>query len=99
MRRTRVVTVLVVTVLLAAACSSHKPLSSSGEKGPTPSVAKNVKVVDAVKQTCPAAVTSTCIAVGNVSTISGIVPGLFEGAAVGTDAYLSYIDSTQGGVG
>ncbi len=35
---------------------------------------------------------------GNVSTISGIVPGLFEGASVGTDAYLSYIDSTQGGV-
>jgi ABC-type branched-subunit amino acid transport system substrate-binding protein len=43
-------------------------------------------------------VTSSCIGVGNVSTISGIVPGLFEGAAVGTDAYLSYIDSTQGGV-
>ena len=35
---------------------------------------------------------------GNISTISGIVPGLFEGAAVGTDAYLSYLDSTQGGI-
>jgi ABC-type branched-subunit amino acid transport system substrate-binding protein len=57
-----------------------------------------VKLVDAVKVSCPAAVTATCVTVANISTIGGIIPGLFEGAAVGTDAYLSYLDSTQGGI-
>jgi ABC-type branched-subunit amino acid transport system substrate-binding protein len=98
MRRTRVVAALLVIALVAAACTSHSAVNSGGGTGTTSTIPANVKTVDAVKQHCAAAVTSTCIAIGNVSTISGIVPGLFEGAAVGTDAYLSYIDSTQGGV-
>jgi ABC-type branched-subunit amino acid transport system substrate-binding protein len=97
MRRTRVVAVLLVIALVGAACTSHKATNSGGSNT-TVTVPKSVKTVDAVKQHCAAAVTSTCIGIGNVSTISGIVPGLFEGAAVGTDAYLSYIDSTEGGV-
>ncbi len=64
-----------------------------------PTVAPSVKLVDALKVSCPAAITATCVTVGNISTISGIVPGLFEGAAVGTDAYFSYLNSTQGGIG
>jgi ABC-type branched-subunit amino acid transport system substrate-binding protein len=96
MRRTRVIGALLVVALVAAACTSHTAPNSGG--GNTTVTAPPVKLVDAVKQSCPAAVTSTCISVGNISTISGIVPGLFEGAAVGTDAYLSYIDSTEGGV-
>ena len=98
MRRTRVVAALSVIALVAAACTSHSAVNSGGGTGTTSTIPESVKTVDAVKQTCPAAVTSSCIAIGNVSTISGIVPGLFEGAAVGTDAYLSYIDSTQHGV-
>ncbi|MGO9344759.1 MAG: ABC transporter substrate-binding protein [Acidimicrobiales bacterium] len=98
MRKTRVVAMLLVVALVGAACTSHKAVNSGGG-GTTPTVAPTIKFVDAAKQSCSAAVTSTCLGVGNVSTISGIVPGLFEGAAVGTDAYLSYIDSTQGGVG
>jgi ABC-type branched-subunit amino acid transport system substrate-binding protein len=96
-RKSRVVAMLVVVALVGAACTSHKTVNSGGG-GTTPTVAPTIKLVDAAKQSCSAAVTSTCLGVGNVSTISGIVPGLFEGAAVGTDAYLSYIDSTQGGV-
>lgn len=79
-----------------AACTSHPANAGGGTT--TPTVAKSVTLVDAEKLSCPAAVTATCVAVGNVSTISGIVPGLFEGAAVGTNAYLSYLDSTQGGI-
>ena len=42
-------------------------------------------------------VTATSITVGNVSDLSGPIPGLFAGAAYGTDAYFAYINS-QGGV-
>jgi ABC-type branched-subunit amino acid transport system substrate-binding protein len=96
-KKTRVVAMLLVVALVGAACTSHKAVNSGGG-GPTPTVAPTIKFVNAADEPCSAPVTSTCLGVGNVSTISGIVPGLFEGAAVGTDAYLSYIDSTQGGV-
>ena len=98
MKRTRVAVVLLAIALVVAACTSHNPPSSSAGTSPTSTIPKSVKLVNAVTQSCPADVTSSCIAIGNVSTISGIVPGLFEGAEVGTDAYLSYIDSTEGGV-
>jgi ABC-type branched-subunit amino acid transport system substrate-binding protein len=88
--------VLVSAVLLvAAACTSHSP---QGNAGPPPTVAKAIKLVNAEKVSCPAAITSTCLTVGNISTISGPVPGLFEGGEVGANAYFSYLDSTQGGI-
>src|ERR1700719_2434967 len=82
-------------VLVVGACTTHR----TGGGGTAPTVAPTVKLVDASKVGCSAAVTGTCLTVGNISTISGIVPGLFEGAAVGTDAYFSYLNSTQGGIG
>lgn len=42
-------------------------------------------------------VTKTSITVGNVSIITGPVPGLFEGASVGVKAYFDYINA-KGGV-
>ncbi len=42
-------------------------------------------------------VTSKTITIGQVDTLSGPVPGLFEGAKDGTQAYVNYINS-QGGV-
>jgi ABC-type branched-subunit amino acid transport system substrate-binding protein len=42
-------------------------------------------------------VTATTITLGNVSDLSGPVPGLFEGAVNGTLAYFAYVNS-QGGV-
>jgi branched-chain amino acid transport system substrate-binding protein len=45
---------------------------------------------------CTAAVGPKCVTVGNVSTVGGIVPGLFEGAQIGTDAYLSLVNAAGG---
>jgi branched-chain amino acid transport system substrate-binding protein len=88
-----------VIALVAAACTSHpKAGNAGGGTGPAPTVPKTVTLVNAKTLSCSGPVTSTCINVGNVSTIGGPVPGLFAGGAVGTDAYLSYIDSTEGGV-
>ncbi|MGA8370000.1 MAG: ABC transporter substrate-binding protein, partial [Acidimicrobiales bacterium] len=42
-------------------------------------------------------VTPTTVTVGSISDISAPVPGLFEGAKIGTEAYFAYINS-QGGV-
>src|SRR5439155_20837154 len=42
-------------------------------------------------------VTGNSIQVGNVSTLTGPVPGLFEGAVVGTQAFIAYLNS-QGGI-
>ena len=42
-------------------------------------------------------VTATAITVGNVSDLSGPVPGLFQGAVNGTESYFAYLNS-QGGI-
>ncbi len=41
--------------------------------------------------------TRSSVLVGNVSTLTGPVPGLFEGAAEGTNAFAAYVNS-QGGL-
>jgi ABC-type branched-subunit amino acid transport system substrate-binding protein len=41
-------------------------------------------------------ITKTSVTVGQVSTLSGPVPGLFLGAKVGTEAYFDYINSKGG---
>lgn len=41
-------------------------------------------------------VTATSLTVGNVASLSGPIPGLFEGAVNGTNAYLKYVNSTGG---
>ena len=42
-------------------------------------------------------ITAKTVTVGSISDISSPVPGLFEGAKIGTEAYFAYINS-QGGV-
>lgn len=54
----------------------------------------NITTAQADSQT---GVTSNSITVGNVSILSGPVPGLFEGAPIGVKAYFDYINS-KGGV-
>ncbi len=49
--------------------------------------------MSATKTSCP---TSSCFVSANIATIGGIVPGLFKGALVGTDAYLAYQNSLGG---
>lgn len=65
-----------------------------GQKGASPTLAvasgDNGGATDA-------GVTGTSITVGNVSDLSGPVPGLFQGAVDGTEAYFAYLNS-QGGI-
>lgn len=42
-------------------------------------------------------ITATTITLGNVSTLSGPIPGLFQGAVIGSQAFVAYANS-QGGV-
>lgn len=55
------------------------------------------KPLTAADQASTTGITSNSITVGNVSIISGPVPGLFEGAPTGVKAYFAYINS-KGGV-
>jgi ABC-type branched-subunit amino acid transport system substrate-binding protein len=50
----------------------------------------------AAQQSATTGITSNSVTVGNVSIISGPVPGLFEGAPIGVKAYFDYINSTGG---
>ena len=43
-------------------------------------------------------ITNNSVTVGNVSIISGPVPGLFQGASIGAKAYFDYINATKHGV-
>ena len=43
-------------------------------------------------------VTNSSVTVGNVSIVTGPVPGLFQGASIGTKAYFAYVNKTKGGV-
>jgi ABC-type branched-subunit amino acid transport system substrate-binding protein len=75
---------LAVTVL-AAACSTSTSGATKGSVSPS---------MSATKTSCPTS--SSCFVSANVATIGGIVPGLFKGALVGTDAYLAYQNSLGG---
>jgi ABC-type branched-subunit amino acid transport system substrate-binding protein len=56
-----------------------------------------IGVADASATPATPGVTAKTITVGSISDISAPIPGLFEGAKVGTEAYFAYINS-QGGV-
>jgi ABC-type branched-subunit amino acid transport system substrate-binding protein len=80
-----------VGVTTAAAAGAGAPLNTSTT---CPSASK-LTPAEAASTT---GVTKNSITVGNVSIVSGPVPGLFEGASIGTKAYFDYINSTKGGV-
>jgi ABC-type branched-subunit amino acid transport system substrate-binding protein len=42
-------------------------------------------------------ITKTTVTVGTVSDLTGFIPGLFQGASYGVDAYFAYVNS-QGGI-
>lgn len=89
--RARLTLAIVALSVLAASCSSSSSSSTASSGGgavPTPAMS-------ATKTACPTA--TSCFTVGNIATIGGLVPGLFKGALVGTDAYLAYVNA-QGGV-
>jgi ABC-type branched-subunit amino acid transport system substrate-binding protein len=71
--------------------TSSAGAASSSSTCPAPSP---ITAADAASTT---GVTPKSITVGNVSIITGPVPGLFEGAPIGVKAYFDYINS-KGGV-
>jgi len=80
--------VLIVCAVVAAGCSSSKKSASTGSTTGSPTGASTAPVPG---------VTATAITVGNVASVSGPVPGIFQGAPYGVDAFFAYINS-QGGV-
>src|SRR5271165_5807518 len=81
---------LVLTPLVAAG-ADPSPAAASGPPCATPAP------LSAAAEDSTTGVTPTSVALGNVSIIGGPVPGLFEGAPVGTQAYLDYVNA-HGGV-
>jgi ABC-type branched-subunit amino acid transport system substrate-binding protein len=79
------------------AASGSTPGAAPGTPGaPTPAGAGAASAACSGGAT-DTGVTANSIQVGNVSTLTGPVPGLFEGAVVGTQAFIAYANS-QGGI-
>jgi ABC-type branched-subunit amino acid transport system substrate-binding protein len=73
---------------------SAAPARAAGTTGTACQAPARMTAAEAASTT---GVTAGSVTVGNVSTISGPVPGLFEGAPNGVKAYFAYINS-KGGV-
>ncbi len=94
MARRRFASVLVTVgllPLLAAACSS-----ASNGSAPSPGSPSTTARTSASPGSETTGVTPTTITVGNVSILSGPVPGLFEGAPYGAQAFFAYQNSIGG---
>ncbi|HEY2301698.1 MAG TPA: ABC transporter substrate-binding protein [Acidimicrobiales bacterium] len=89
----RLVAVGIAVLLVAVACSSSKKSASTATTGGTTASTQST----AGNTASDVGVTPTQITLGNVSTLTGPIPGLFAGGPAGTDAYFQYINS-QGGV-
>jgi ABC-type branched-subunit amino acid transport system substrate-binding protein len=74
----------------AGAASAGAPLNTS-------TTCQSPSKVTKAELASTTGVTKKTLTVGNISVISGPVPGLFEGAPIGVKAYFAYINS-QGGV-
>ncbi|HEX6394841.1 MAG TPA: ABC transporter substrate-binding protein [Acidimicrobiales bacterium] len=82
-------------VLLAGACgSSSKSSSSTGTTAPpvTPGT------TNPTSSGPSPGITGNTITIGQIATVTGPVPGLFQGAFNGLDAWAAYVNST-GGIG
>jgi ABC-type branched-subunit amino acid transport system substrate-binding protein len=90
--RARAGAAVLALALVAAGCA----------QGTHPGAATTTTSAPSGSTTAPAAgggpgVTASTITIGNVATVGGLVPGLFEGARYGVEAYADYVNS-QGGV-
>src|SRR6266513_6378075 len=94
MRRVRpAILVAVVVAVVAGGCG-----------GGTSTSAKSTATTNAPSTSGPSGnsasaigITPSQVTVGNVSVLSGPIPGLFQGAPTGASAFFNYINS-QGGV-
>ncbi len=85
-----------ILALVAGACGSSKAASPSTSTAP-PAGTTTTTYAGNNGGATDVGVTATTITVGQTDILSGPVPGLFQGAKYGTQAYFNYINS-QGGV-
>lgn len=83
-RRAGMGAVTLVLVLVAAACAKGTHADATTTVVTTPPTGAGPGL------------TATTITIGNVATVGGLVPGLFEGARYGVEAYADYVNSTGG---
>ncbi len=84
--------VVIVVALVGAACgggSSNSSSTTTTSSGPTTSAPSGGTASDV-------GITPNQVTVGNVSILSGPVPGLFQGAPNGADAFFAYQNSLGG---
>lgn len=82
-------------VLAAAACASSTKPNSTNQGGTT---ATTSSPGTAAQSGANPGITSSTLTLGQISTVTGPVPGLFQGAFNGLDAWAAYVNS-QGGIG
>ncbi len=93
--RGRWVAAAALLALLGAACGSSTKHSVNATVPPTTAAAGSVN--PATSGSSPG-ITSSTITIGQIATVTGPVPGLFQGAFNGLDAWAAYVNST-GGIG
>jgi ABC-type branched-subunit amino acid transport system substrate-binding protein len=86
---------LAVVALVAAACSSSSNSSSSTSSTST-TAATSTSAASTSGGGETVGITPTTVTVGNVSILSGPVPGLFQGAPYGVQAFFAYQNSLGG---
>ena len=91
---------LALAALFASCSSSPVPKSSATTTaGPGAALAGAIPMPPAgtvtTAEDAACSGSTSCYTVGNVSTLT-VIPGLFEGASVGVNAYLTYVNATGG---
>lgn len=84
---------LVATTAVALDSTNSSAATTSGSTGATTLASVN-RTIPKSAFSDHTGITKTSVSVGNVSTLA--VGGLFKGAAVGTEAYADYVNSTGG---
>src|SRR4051794_19738933 len=95
-RWTRVTVLFAAAVLLATGCSSSSKKSTAASTS-SPKTSSSSQTSSA-NTASDVGVTPTQITLGNVATLTGPIPGLFQGSPNAVEAYFNYINTTQGGV-
>ncbi|HLG91719.1 MAG TPA: ABC transporter substrate-binding protein [Acidimicrobiales bacterium] len=83
---------MLVLALVGAACGTSTNNSSAT------TTTKAATVPSSAANGASPGITSSQVTLGNVSILSGPVPGLFQGAPDGVKAFFNYVNTTQGGV-
>ena len=87
---------LAALALPACGSSGHSGSGATGTSAATssgPTIAPPAKVTGSISGP---GVTATTITIGEIATITGPVPGLFQGADDGLDAWVAYINANGG---